>query len=172
MANKVKEESIEAQGRVKEALANTQFRIELDVGGECIAHIGREDAEALDQDRPRGPGDGRVVPVRPEPRPHHLPASADAGGRSGRRHPYESSPMSEKKKSKVRQVTDAVEDAASSVAHAAQAHVIQPVGEALGLAGDQKDGGRGEGRRGQEAVGRRPDDDPVGAGQGPGRREG
>ena len=40
MASKPKEESIEAQGRVKEALANTQFRVELDVGGECIAHIG------------------------------------------------------------------------------------------------------------------------------------
>ena len=40
MANKQKEENIEAQGRVKEALANTQFRVELDVGGECVAHIG------------------------------------------------------------------------------------------------------------------------------------
>ena len=40
MAGKVKEENIEAQGRVKEALANTTFRVELDVGGECIAHIG------------------------------------------------------------------------------------------------------------------------------------
>jgi hypothetical protein len=44
----------------------------------------------------------------------------------------------EKKKSTVRQVTDAVQDAASSVAHAAQEHVIRPVGEALGLAGDEK----------------------------------
>jgi len=40
MAGKAKEENIEAQGRVKEALANTTFRVELDVGGECIAHIG------------------------------------------------------------------------------------------------------------------------------------
>ena len=40
MANKVKEEAIEAEGRVKEALANTTFRVALDVGGECIAHIG------------------------------------------------------------------------------------------------------------------------------------
>ena len=39
MASKVKEENIEAEGRVKEALANTQFRVALDVGGECIAHI-------------------------------------------------------------------------------------------------------------------------------------
>ena len=34
-----KEEVIEAEGRVKEALANTQFRIELDNGHEVIAHV-------------------------------------------------------------------------------------------------------------------------------------
>jgi len=40
MANKAKEEAIEAEGRVTAALANTQFKVALDVGGECIAHIG------------------------------------------------------------------------------------------------------------------------------------
>jgi translation initiation factor IF-1 len=40
MANKAKEEAIEVEGRVVEALANTQFRVALDVGGDCIAHIG------------------------------------------------------------------------------------------------------------------------------------
>jgi translation initiation factor IF-1 len=39
MAGKVKEECIEAEGRVKEAMANTTFRVALDVGGECIARI-------------------------------------------------------------------------------------------------------------------------------------
>ena len=34
-----KEESIEVEGRVKEALANTQFRVELDLGGVVTAHI-------------------------------------------------------------------------------------------------------------------------------------
>ena len=34
-----KEESIQVEGRVKEALANTQFRVELDVGGMVIATI-------------------------------------------------------------------------------------------------------------------------------------
>ena len=34
-----KEEAIEVEGRVKEALANTQFRVELDLGGEVIAHV-------------------------------------------------------------------------------------------------------------------------------------
>ncbi|HVK13195.1 MAG TPA: translation initiation factor IF-1 [Gemmataceae bacterium] len=40
MANKVKEEAIEAEGRVVEQLANTTFRVALDVGGECLARIG------------------------------------------------------------------------------------------------------------------------------------
>lgn len=34
-----KEESIEVEGRVTEALANTQFRVMLDIGGEVIAHV-------------------------------------------------------------------------------------------------------------------------------------
>ncbi len=34
-----KEEAIEVEGRVKEALANTQFRVELDIGGEENAHV-------------------------------------------------------------------------------------------------------------------------------------
>jgi translation initiation factor IF-1 len=37
---KPKEEAIEVEGRVKQSLANTTFRVELDVGGEVIAHIG------------------------------------------------------------------------------------------------------------------------------------
>jgi translation initiation factor IF-1 len=34
-----KEESIEVEGKVREALPNTTFRVELDVGGTVIAHI-------------------------------------------------------------------------------------------------------------------------------------
>ena len=34
-----KEEAIEVEGRVAEALANTQFRVALDIGGEVIAHV-------------------------------------------------------------------------------------------------------------------------------------
>jgi translation initiation factor IF-1 len=37
---KAKEEAIEVEGRVKTALPNTTFRVELDIGGEVIAHIG------------------------------------------------------------------------------------------------------------------------------------
>lgn len=34
-----KEESIEVEGKVREALPNTQFRVELDMGGMVLAHI-------------------------------------------------------------------------------------------------------------------------------------
>lgn len=34
-----KEEAIEVEGRVKEALPNTTFRVELDVGGTVLASI-------------------------------------------------------------------------------------------------------------------------------------
>ena len=37
---KAKEEAIEVEGRIKAALPNTTFRVELDVGGDIIAHIG------------------------------------------------------------------------------------------------------------------------------------
>ena len=37
---KPKEEAIEVEGRVKTALPNTTFRVELDIGGEVIAHVG------------------------------------------------------------------------------------------------------------------------------------
>ena len=37
---KAKEEAIEVEGRVKQALPNTTFRVELDIGGEVIARIG------------------------------------------------------------------------------------------------------------------------------------
>jgi hypothetical protein len=56
--------------------------------------------------------------------------------------------MPEKKKSTVGKVADAVKDAASSVAHAAQEHVIQPVGQALGLSGGEtKDKKKGAGKK-------------------------
>lgn len=35
-----KEDAIEVEGRVREALPNTVFRVELDIGGEVLAHIG------------------------------------------------------------------------------------------------------------------------------------
>jgi hypothetical protein len=52
-----------------------------------------------------------------------------------------------KKAGTVGKVTEAVKDAAASVAHAAQEHVIQPVGEALGLTGGDKKGGTKSGAK-------------------------
>ena len=37
---KLKEEAIEVEGRVRTALPNTTFMVDLDVGGEVLAHIG------------------------------------------------------------------------------------------------------------------------------------
>ena len=37
---KAKEEAIEVEGKVTQSLANTTFRVQLDIGGEVIAHIG------------------------------------------------------------------------------------------------------------------------------------
>ena len=37
---KAKEEAIEVEGKVTQALANTTFRVQLDIGGEVVAHIG------------------------------------------------------------------------------------------------------------------------------------
>jgi translation initiation factor IF-1 len=37
---KPKEEAIEVEGRVMTALPNTTFRVQLDLGGEVLAHIG------------------------------------------------------------------------------------------------------------------------------------
>lgn len=42
------------------------------------------------------------------------------------------------KKSTLGKVREAVTDAAAAVAHAAEAHVVKPVGKALGLAGEKK----------------------------------
>ena len=51
-----KEEAIEVEGRVMEALANTQFRIQLDIGGEVIAHVaGKVEISPYDLTR------GRIV---------------------------------------------------------------------------------------------------------------
>ena len=48
-----KEEAIEVEGRVKEALANTQFRVELDMGGIVTAHIAGKNAQTLHPNYPR-----------------------------------------------------------------------------------------------------------------------
>ena len=77
MASKVKEENIEAEGRVKEALANTQFRVELDVGGMVTAHIAGKMRKHWIKIIP---GDRVKVELSPydlTPRPNHLSGPLD-----------------------------------------------------------------------------------------------
>ncbi len=39
MAQKKKEEALEVEGTVTQALANTRFRVQLDTGSEVLAHV-------------------------------------------------------------------------------------------------------------------------------------
>ena len=61
-----KEEAIEVEGRVTEALANTQFRVELDIGGEVIAHVAgkmrKNFIRILPGDRVAVEHNGEIVP--------------------------------------------------------------------------------------------------------------
>src|SRR5688500_20100880 len=57
-----KEEAIEVEGRVKEALANTQFRIELDIGGEVIAHVAGKMRKNFIRIIPGDRGQGEISP--------------------------------------------------------------------------------------------------------------
>ena len=68
-----KEEAIEVEGRVKEALANTQFRVELDIGGEVIAHVAGKMRKNFIRIIPGDRVKVEISPVRPDPRPDHLP---------------------------------------------------------------------------------------------------
>ena len=70
----VKEEKIEMEGEITEALRNRMFRLKLDNGHEMIGYTAGTDEAVPDPDAPRRPRAGRAVPVRPRPRPHRLPA--------------------------------------------------------------------------------------------------
>ena len=81
----VKEEKIEVEGEVVEALPSTMFRVQLDNGHDVLARISGKDAQALHPHPPRRPRQGRALSLRPHPRPNHLP---DEVTRS-----YESTPV-------------------------------------------------------------------------------
>jgi translation initiation factor IF-1 len=87
-----KEESIEVQGKVVAALANTQFRVKLDSGHEIIAHIAGKIRKHFIRILPGdivtvaiSPYDltkGRITfrgPIRP--RPENAPAAGNAPSR-------------------------------------------------------------------------------------------
>ena len=71
----VKEEKIEVEGEVVEALPSTMFRVALDgmpVHG--ARNYLREDAQALHSHPSGRSREGRALTVRPDPWPHHLSA--------------------------------------------------------------------------------------------------
>ena len=69
-----KEEKIEMEGRVLEALPNAMFRLEVEGGHKILAHF-RKNAHALHQNFARGQGQGRT-------RPTTSPAAASPTGRN------------------------------------------------------------------------------------------
>ena len=70
---KTKEEAIEVEGKVKQALPNTTFRVELDIGGEVIAHIGGKMRKHYIRIIPGRPSEAGDLPLRPDEGPDHLP---------------------------------------------------------------------------------------------------
>ena len=56
-----KEEAIEVEGVVTEALANTRFRVQLDSGHKVIAHVAGRMAQAFHPHRARRQGASRTV---------------------------------------------------------------------------------------------------------------
>ena len=57
-----KEEKIEMEGEVVEALPNTMFKVKLDNDHEVLGHISRQDAPPLHPHPPRRPGQDRALP--------------------------------------------------------------------------------------------------------------
>ena len=70
-----KEEKIEVEGEVTEALPSTMFRVQARRRARRPRDDLREDAQALHPHPPGRQGQGRAVAVRPDPRPHHLSPS-------------------------------------------------------------------------------------------------
>ena len=69
-----KEEKIEVEGEVVEALPSTMFRVQLDGGHSVLATISGKMRKHYIRILPGRQGQGRAEPVRPEPRSNHLPA--------------------------------------------------------------------------------------------------
>ena len=69
-----KGDKLEFDGVVQEALPNAMFRVKCDNGLVVLATISGQDAAVLHPDPPGRPSDRRSQPLRPQPRPHHLPA--------------------------------------------------------------------------------------------------
>ena len=79
-----KEEKIEMEGEITEALPNTMFRVKLDNGHDVLGHISgkmrRHYIRILPGDRVKI----ELSPVRPRPRPNHLPLQIALAGLASR----------------------------------------------------------------------------------------
>ena len=69
----VKEEKIEVEGEVVEALPSTMFRVQLDGGHAVLATISGKMRKHYIRIAPGRQGQGRALSLRPDPRPDHLP---------------------------------------------------------------------------------------------------
>ena len=69
----VKEEKIEVEGEVVEALPSTMFRVQIDGGHDGAREDLREDAQALHPHPPGRQGQGGALALRPDSRPNHVP---------------------------------------------------------------------------------------------------
>ena len=67
-----KQDVIEVQGVVKEALPNATFQVELPNGHTVLAHISGKLRMNFIRILPRGQGHPGDEPLRPDQRPHHL----------------------------------------------------------------------------------------------------
>ena len=66
-----KEEKIEMEGEILEALPNTMFKVQLDNGHEVLGHISGKMRRHYIRILP-GDSQDRAVAVRPGPRAHHI----------------------------------------------------------------------------------------------------
>ena len=73
----VKEEKIEVEGEVVEALPSTMFRVQLDNGHSVLATISGKMRKHYIRILPGRPRQGRALSLRPHPRPHHVPDSSN-----------------------------------------------------------------------------------------------
>ena len=69
----VKEEKIEIEGEVAEALPSTMFRVQLDDGPAVLATLSGKMRKHYIRILPGDRGQGRALTVRPDQRPNHLP---------------------------------------------------------------------------------------------------
>ena len=72
-----KEEKIEMEGEILEALPNTMFKVKLDNDHEVLGHISGKMRRHYIRILPGRPREDRAVALRPRSRPDHLPVQVE-----------------------------------------------------------------------------------------------